>query len=631
MTSAFAAITGVVGVHVLLALAFVGPWRGRFPGRGRVFEFCAAWTTGVAVCAVAVVALAIAGVLARWTFLATLAGAAIASTMLARAPPRPIARERSRTRASTAFAFAFAMLAGAHARFAFAVGHEALPQIDPYGHLFVAKSLAAGDLATSEGYYADYPRGFHALVVATHAFTGLPIYDVLRWTGPLLGVLALAAGTALVYAVRGRTGALVASCAWAVGVGSGAVELLPVRETLPTPEILGHALFPIALWAGWEATAPSGPHPPSVALLALATVTSLLVHPLTAMFLLEFLLALAFARLATGEPDGRRRVAVLLAVIAAVAAPVVAADAVGVVPWDAAPLAVLAPKHALEPDVDGVLVLALAALAIVLGVAARRAGVAFAGSATVVAWIAVESGALVAPQVSPSRALPFLGIATAVLIGIVTAEGVDRLPTAAPGRPSSITTRAGRPAIAALGALVLLAHAPLSPEGIGPFDGEERIEASLRVAREYPARHTLAYSELGFLVDPTQAILEPEAEHRVLRELIETSPEAYSAERPFTFVFFDRHVNRFPYGRSDVARFEAWMDAFERYHGPVERIHDSVDLIVYLLPPAGATSLRPPSPRTPPRQRRARPRARQRLRARQATASSAPRPRTRDP
>jgi hypothetical protein len=143
-----------------------------------------------------------------------------------------------------AVAVALAIALGALLRLSDPLSTPVLPAEDPFTHMVLIKEhLLTGTLDPLNPPGGLYPPGMHALVAALWTFTGVDLYQLVRFSPVLLGALAMIGTAVLLWKHAGRVAAFVGTLAMAL-----APELIH-RTTMMAPTAVDLALLPFLFFA----------------------------------------------------------------------------------------------------------------------------------------------------------------------------------------------------------------------------------------------------------------------------------------------------------------------------------------------------------------------------------------------
>lgn len=496
-----------------------------------------------------------------------------------------------------------ALTIGFYLRTSFSLSHIALPQIDPYGHLYVAKVLSNGFLYQNIGYYDDYPRGFHATISIIHFYTQMDCYTIMRFIGGIFGVISIASIYCLISSLRDRlTGALAAfiysgvQITWEIGI-------LTTRQILPTPEILAYAIMPVMLLFAYETLKASTKTINwSYFILFLASsVSLLLIHPYTFMIAIYLLLLLVIVYFLYHRTMGMRSIFTFITTIVILIIPALLAEYFHLVEWGATFNDILTFKMAFEPSTTTMIILVQSVLFISYATIKKKPELVFIGAASLLLAFIITTGILTPSRYPVSRAIPFFGITSIWLIAVSIVEVLGEFERLLEKFKDKFRARQRfshhilTPKHLSLAVIViyLATLIPTTPPSIAPFAYEDNIKVTLEISKEFPSGLVVIYSEKVFLVNPDQAIIEPDGEHFELHELLAILPSDFTPSKKYTFIIIENESfylriplqNRIPFNSTiDIMKKgKKWVEEYEALHDEIHIYYRSADITVYLI------------------------------------------------
>ena len=148
------------------------------------------------------------------------------------------------TVAFSVLAIAIAVYTGAELRLKDPLSTTVLPAEDTFTHMaYVQEHVADGKLDPYNRGGQLYPPGTHTMLAAFWIYTGVDLYELMRFTPVFLGLIGIVGAAALVWRYEGPVGGIVAAFAMAVG------QEIIRRTTMMAPTAVDVALLPFTFLA----------------------------------------------------------------------------------------------------------------------------------------------------------------------------------------------------------------------------------------------------------------------------------------------------------------------------------------------------------------------------------------------
>jgi hypothetical protein len=141
-------------------------------------------------------------------------------------------------------AIAVAVVLGTQLRLKDPLSTSVLPAEDTFTHMgLVQAHLSDGDMDAYNPNGRLYPPGMHTVLAAFWVYTGLDLYDIMRFAPVLFGILGIVGAAAVVWAYEGPVGGVIAAFTTA------ASQEMIRRTTMMAPTAVDVALLPFAFLA----------------------------------------------------------------------------------------------------------------------------------------------------------------------------------------------------------------------------------------------------------------------------------------------------------------------------------------------------------------------------------------------
>jgi hypothetical protein len=527
-----------------------------------------------------------------------------------------------------------AIVMGFYLRLNFALQNAALFKPDSYGHLYLVKVLTGGQIFGTMLTFADYPRGFHAVVSLLNLFSGVDSFTLMRFIGGLFGVISIAAVYTLISSIHNRYSGALAALIYSISLFN--ITALYRIQSHATPEVLGFVMAPLVILFAYFTLIESKSEPAKSKRYLLVTVIFgalvLLIHPLTFLMVLNIILMMAVIAFVWRTKFDIRITASMVFLMVIFIIPPIIAEYSNLINWGASPQEILAVKRMMVPNAFNFLILTLAGSILVYGFFERKFNLIFVSSTCILFGIIYHTGMFMTPIHPVERTLPYFTMSITWLVAVAFVDVMGKLDTVWYSIPHQIKilvkigqnrldqaktiqnqwlkrmgqlkargayaqhhrnyTRATQGAIFCI-ALYLITFIPVQDQNYDLFEYNKNIQPTLKIVEDFPMNSTVVYSATTFMVNFDKALIEPEGQHTELKKLIDEPPANFTPKRPYTFIFVENSSSTFKLLREGwpslnttehlMYKAELWIEEYQNEYNNSLLYYESPELKVYLI------------------------------------------------